>query len=103
MCGMENDKIGTHKEISLTRIERDEKDVQWLVSCFTTGLANNPFEDEENAEDTPLSNIVTGVVLPNEVTDRLVNASEIGETSMHEFINARLDTNKVCFWELSRS
>ena len=101
MCGVENDKIGTHKETSVTRIERDEKDVQRLVSCFTTGLANNPFanEDEDNAEGTPLSNILTGVVLPNEIADRLVNASQIGTTSMHEFINTRLDTNKVCFWD----
>ena len=55
-------------------------------------------EDEDNAEGTPLSNILTGVVLPNEIADRLVNASQIGTTSMHEFINTKLDTNKVCFW-----
>ena len=101
MSGVENDKIGTHKETSVTRIEREEKDVQRLVSCFTTGLANNPFvnEDEDNAEGTTLSNILTGVVLPNEIADRLVNTSQIGTTSMHEFINTRLDTNKVCFWD----
>ena len=99
MCGVENDKIGTHKETSVTRIERDEKDVQRLVSCLTIGLANNPSfnGDEDNADGTPLSNIVTGVVLPNEVAGRLVNASQIGTTSMHEFINTRLDTYKVCF------
>ena len=101
MCGVENDKVGTHKETSVTRIEREEKDVQRLVSCFTTGLANKPFvnEDEDNAEGTKLSNILTGVVLPNEIADRLVNASQIGTTSMHEFINTRLDANKVCFWD----
>ena len=101
MCGVENDKVGTHKETSVTRIEREEKDVQRLVSCFTTGLANKPFvnEDEDNAEGTKLSNILTGVVLPNEIADLLVNASQIGTTSMHEFINTRLDTNKVCFWD----
>ncbi|CAB3983851.1 Hypothetical predicted protein [Paramuricea clavata] len=63
--------------------------------------ANNPFvtEDEDNADDTLLSNIATGVVVLNEVTDRLVNTFEIGTTSMHDFVNARLDTNKVCFWD----
>ncbi|CAB4012975.1 Hypothetical predicted protein [Paramuricea clavata] len=101
MCRVENDKIGTHKETSVMRIERDKKDVQRLVSCFTTGLANNPFvtEDEGNTDHTPLSNIATGLVVPNEVADRLVNAFQIGTTSMHDFINARLDTNKVCFWD----
>ena len=33
------------------------------------------------------------------MADPLINASEFGATSMHKFINARLDTNKVCFWD----
>ena len=54
---------------------------------------------EREAITRSLKDMCGEVVLPNEVADRMVNASQIGTTSMHEFINSRLDTNKVCFWD----
>ena len=53
MCGVEyGERIGTHKEASATQVKRD-KDVEKLVSSFTSGLTIHLFmilEDQYAAE-----------------------------------------------------
>ena len=57
---------------------RDENDVQKLVATFNSGLLSDPFyvpddvPDEE--EPLPLSNLATGVILPDAEANRLVGA-----------------------------
>ncbi len=46
MCGMGDDTGLTHKEAGLSRIKRDEDDVQKLLSCFASGILRNPFAIE---------------------------------------------------------
>ena len=59
MCGSDDpDRIGTHKEAALKRVERDENDVQKIVTSFNSGLMKDPFAEESDS----LSNIATGVV-----------------------------------------
>ena len=65
MCGLENcDRIGTHKEVRVTRVTRDEKDVQKVVATFHSGLLlSDPFHIPDDIPDDevqlPLSNIAS--------------------------------------------
>ena len=44
-------------------------------------------------------NIATGVVMPDEKADRLTNSTELGEKQMKDFVEKRLNTSEVKFWE----
>lgn len=104
MCGTENcERIGTHKEAGATRVTRDEKDVQKLVATFNSGLLSDPFHipDDIPDEEVPLSlsNLATGVVLPDNDANRLLGAAESGRQSMESFISSRIQSNEINFWD----
>ena len=88
MCGSDDpDRIGTHKEAALKRVERDENDVQKIITCFKSGLMKDPFAEESD----PLSNIATGVVLPSDEAERLLASEEKAKAQMNSFIEQRLN------------
>ena len=96
MCRSDNpDRISTHKEAALKRVERDENDVQKIVTCFKSGLMKDPFVEESGS----LSNIATGVVLPGDEAKRLLASEEKGKAQMNSFIEQRLNTNTVSLWD----
>ena len=94
MCGLENyERVGTHKEAGVTRMKRDQEDIDRLVSSFNSGLLTNPFDipdDCDISEKLSLLNIATGVVLPEQASDRLLDATEMGKRSMEDFISQEL-------------
>ena len=55
-------------------MERDENDVQKIVTCFKSGLMKDPFAEESDS----LSNIATDVVLPASEAERLLASEEEG-------------------------
>ena len=90
MCGSDDpDQIGTHKEATLTRVERDENDVQKIIILFKSGLMKDPIAKESDS----LSNITTGVVLPADEAERLLASEEKGKAQMNSFIEQWLNTN----------
>ncbi|KAK3703264.1 hypothetical protein QZH41_001326 [Actinostola sp. cb2023] len=91
----DSDRVGIHKEASPKRLARDEDDVQKLVNCFTFGMMTSPFTHDSDS----LVNFATGVVLPTEVANSLVNSTEKGHEQMSTFIEKRLDSNDVNFWD----
>ena len=98
MCGIgDPDRVGshTHKEPAPKRVQRDEKDVQEIVGCFKSGLMKDPFSKDSYI----LYNIATGVVLPTEVAEALVTSGERGQQQMNSFIQQRLNSNDVSFWD----
>ena len=104
MCGMENyDRIGMHNDARAKRVMRDETDVQRLVTTFDSGLLSDPFQIPDDIPDEevqlPLSNLATGVVLPDADTNRLLGTSESGRQSMENFISSRIQNNEVNFWD----
>ena len=103
MCGLENyERVGTHKEAGAARMKRDQEDIDRLVSSFNSGLLTNPFDlpdDRDISEKLSLLNIATGVVLPEQASDRLLDATEMGKRSMENFISTRINTNEVNFWD----
>lgn len=103
MCGLENyERVGTHKEAGAARMKRDQKDIDRLVSSFSSGLLTNPFDipdDRDRSEKLSLLNIATGVVLPEQASDRLLDATELGKHSMEDSISTRINSNEVNFWD----
>ncbi|KAK3731629.1 hypothetical protein QZH41_015885, partial [Actinostola sp. cb2023] len=91
----DSDRVGIHKEASTKRLARDEDDVQKLVNYFTSGMMTSPFTHDSDS----LVNFATGVVLPTEVANSLVNCTEKGHEQMSTFIEKRLDSNDVNFWD----
>ena len=92
--GIQNTDQGTHKEVAPKRVKRDKDDVKKLVSCFTSDVMINPFEDAED-----LVNFATGIVLPTDVAEVLVNSTEKGKEQMETFIAKRMNSNTIGFWE----
>ena len=73
MCGIgDSERVGTHKEARLGRVQRDEEDIQKLLSVFDSGMMSNPFTlGHDDESHTRLLNIATGVVAPGEVSGQL--------------------------------
>ena len=57
-------------------------------------MANPISEDADQ-----LLNIPSGVVLPVDVVSRLVQSPATGLAEMNEFIQKRLNSNEISFWE----
>ena len=101
MCCIEDSEhVGTYKESLLARIRRDEKDVQKLMEMFDSGMLSNPFTKlSEDNEVMPLINIATGAVVPRPAAERLINAEDLGEAQMDEFIAKRIKSTDVSIWD----
>ena len=95
MYGLQDiDKV-PHKEAAPKRVQRDEDDVRKLVKCFTSGFITNPFSEETES----IVNFATGIVLPSDVAEGLVSSTERGREQMTTFIEKRVNTNVVNFWD----
>lgn len=95
MFTQQHNRVDVHKEAASKHIARDEADVQKLISCFTTELMSNPFTQETES----LVNFATGVVLPTDIADGLVRSTEKGREQMNSFVEKRLNTNQISFWD----
>ena len=101
LCGIgDNDRVGSHKEVGSQRLKKDESNVQKLVSTVLD-VMTDPFclENADDEDSCSLLNIATGVVMPGEKADRLITSTELGEKQMKDFVEKRLNTNEVKFWE----
>ncbi|CAH3155351.1 unnamed protein product, partial [Pocillopora meandrina] len=88
----------THKESSKVRVQRDENDIKKVIHTLQT-VMSNPFDEDAYREDVPLMNLATGVVMPEEISEQLIDAQCLGEARMKLFVSKRINTNEVGFWE----
>lgn len=95
MYGLQDGKQTSHKEATPRRVKRDEEDVKKMMGCFSSGLMTDPFKNDSDA----LLNIATRVVLPEDVAQNLVRSTEKGRQQMNAFVEKRIDSNAVGFWE----
>ena len=95
MFGLQDGEQASHKEAAPRRVRRDEEDVKKMISCFSSGLMTNPF----NLDSDALLNIATGIVLPEDVAQTLVHSTEKGRQQMKTFVEQRINSNAVGFWE----
>ena len=97
MCGMQDaDTVGTHKETAPKRLERDEADIQKLLTIVNTGQITEPFCLEEAQEDS--HNILT----TNQHCHRSGNSPGFcRETTaqMLTFVEQRLNKHEKNFWD----
>jgi len=92
MCGMDaTGKVTTHKEATIKRINRDEKDIISLIKTVCE-LLKNPFMFW-NQTSSGLYNIATGIIMPNDLALRLLGAHTEGVTRMNDFFRDRLNDN----------
>ena len=97
MCGILYDNGSTrHREGGRARINRDEKDVKSLVTTLESVMVN-PFSSDDKA--ISLSNLVSGVVMPSEMSSRLLDAEKLGRAEMKAFVADRISRNTVGFWD----
>ena len=82
---------------------RNENDVQKILDTFNGKLLSNAFYIPDDIIDNkvplPLSNLATGVVLPNAKANRLLNAADLGKQSMESFVLSRVQSKEVNFWD----
>ena len=95
MFGLQDGEQASQKEAAPRRVRRDEEDVKKMISCFSSGLMTNSF----NLDSDALLNIATGVVLPEDVAQTLVHSTEKGRQQMKTFVEQRINSNAVGFWE----
>lgn len=95
MYDLQTSDHATHKEAAMKRVKRDEHDVQRLLTCFTSGLMADPFPPDT----TDLLNFATGVILPSELADALVASTTKGREQMSTFIEKRVNSNTISFWD----
>ncbi len=81
-----NDRINLHKDILPARLQRDEGDVNSLVSKIKVF---NPF----GRDSSELVVISTNDVAPCDVKDDLLSAPEKGKVIIEQFIEERLESN----------
>jgi len=55
--------------------------------------------DPFSKDNGSLVNFATGVVMPTEDADSLVQSTEKGRAQMNSFVSERLNSNKVSFWD----
>lgn len=82
------------KDEGISRMKKDEKDVQSVMCNLQTWV--NPFELRES--DDSLVNLASGVVASQEVSDALLSANLTGEQQFKKFVNERIRTQKVDFF-----
>ena len=78
-------KTHQHKDLSESRIKKDENDVNSLVSLLQDTFIN-PFSDN------PVLCISNGMVASDEISKDLLNAKDKGRISMETFTNERLSS-----------
>lgn len=102
MCSIEDTSCCTIAYASPARMSRDERDIKEILKCFTSGFLANPFSVsscEKDDHPSPLINLATGVVLPEDAATRLLNALTLGKEQVQKFVEKRLNTNEINFWE----
>ena len=68
-------------------VKRDEEDVKKMMGCFSSGLMTDPFTHDSDE------------LLPEDVAQNLVRSTEKGRQQMNAFVEKRINSNAVGFWE----
>ena len=92
LCGITDADNNVHHDLQPTVKKQDEKDGQSIMSVITDRFGN-PFEFDKNNEPSkpgPLTNIATGVVTSDIISNDLLSAKECGKKASKEFVEMRI-------------
>ena len=91
----------SHKQGSVSRKRRDEKDINKLISIINRNMIN-PFNLDgitDDSEPIALCDIASRTVPGEDITDEFLGAYEKGFKRMNDVLKERLNTNKVGFFK----
>ena len=69
------------------------------IKRFALGKIGEYLRNAGEEVPLPLSNLVTGVVLPDADTNILLDAAESDRQSMENFISSRIQSSEINFWD----
>lgn len=92
MAGLPSGIQNHHHNLTHSTIKREHQDIQRLASTIQN--FTNPFSDD----NTDLFNLVTKVVMSNEVKKDLCEQKEIGKKLLKTYVDERIKTTKVNVW-----
>jgi hypothetical protein len=92
MAGVKSKTLTRHHNQTLAVLSRENKIVQALIETIET--FTNPFTEESS----DLFNVVTKVVMPDNIKKDLCNQSAIGQTLFNAFVKERIQSEKVNIW-----
>lgn len=97
MAGLSQDNPRRHHSLSTAVLAQEEKNVMKLaenIKSFT-----NPFEAPDySTSNTDLYNVVTKVVMPDNIKNDLCHQSKIGREMFTSFVEERIKTGKKNLW-----
>ena len=97
MAGVSLHTPEQHHTLSAAIVAREDKGVQQLVAAIKS--FTNPFSvSKYSASNNDLYNLVTKVVMSEEIKNDLCQQSEIGRKLFNTFVDERLKTGKVNLW-----
>ena len=97
MAGVSLHTPEQHHNLSASIVAREDKGVQQLIAAIKS--FTNPFSvSKDSASNIDLYNLVTKVVMSEEIKNDLRQQSEIGRKLFNTFVDERLKTGKVNLW-----
>ena len=98
----ETHSIQAKTDTSKTAIRKSEENVSKIINMMDS--VSNPFKSDVNKQDDERASLVNtknGVVLPNDMADKLLAAKENGENEINVFVKQKMMENPNKFWERS--
>ena len=77
MIDLDESTRSTHKGSSTVRVQRDKNDIKKVIHALKTVMSDLFYEDAYS-EDVPLTRLATGVVMPEEISEQLIDAKCLG-------------------------
>ena len=97
MAGVSLHTPEQHHNLCAAIVAREDKGVQQLIAAIKS--FTNPFSvSKDSASNNDLYNLVTKVVMSEEIKNDLCQQSEIGRKLFNTFVDERLKTGKVNLW-----
>ena len=79
MMDLDESTRSTHKESWKVRVQRDENDIKKVIHVHTLKtVMSGLFYEDAYREDFPLMSLATGVVMPEEISEQLIDAQCLG-------------------------
>ena len=92
MAGVASKIQTRHHNQTTAVVSREDKNIKTLME--TIEIFTNPFADESS----DLFNLVTKVVMPDNIKEDMCNQSIIGQTLFDTFVKDRIQSEKVNIW-----
>ena len=90
--GVSSTTLKQHHNLTAAVLSREEKNIEKLLATI------NSFTDPFSEQGTELFNLVTKVVMSEEIKEDPCNQSEIGQNLLETFVQERINVGKVNFW-----